>query len=147
MRIATDGYIDLTDARHVRTPGAYVESAEPVPEGEALAFLLSHSFPGHRRVVRPLSLEDRRRIHLALWADSVAERMAMVDRVWRGITAPVSGPTLKTGPQLIQILSFREHRWPLYLDRGRTRVIPDGPGALPGTLAREMLMDFDLKTA
>jgi len=147
MRIATDGYIDLTDARYVRTPGVYAESAEPVPEGEALAFVLSHSFPGHRRVVRPLSLEDRRRIRLALWANSVPERMAMVDRVWRAMTAPVSSPATQTGPKLIQILSYREHRWPLYLDGGRTRVIQDGPGVGPGTLAREMLMDFDLKTA
>lgn len=147
MRIATDGYIDLTDARYVRTPGAYADRAEPVEEGEALAFLLTHSFPGHRRVVRPLSVDDRRRIRLALWADSVSERMALVDRVWRGITAPVTGPVSSTHAQLIQIITYRGRRWPLYLEGGRTRVIPDAPGAPPATLPREMLLDFDLRTA
>ena len=32
---------------------------------EAIAFLLSHSFRGHRRIVRPLSVEERLLSHLA----------------------------------------------------------------------------------
>jgi hypothetical protein len=83
MRIAADGYIDLSDGRRVRTPGYHDHGLEPVPEEEAIAFLLSHSFRGHRRIVRSLSLQERKRIRLALWADSVQERMTLVDRVWR----------------------------------------------------------------
>ncbi|MDE3002318.1 MAG: hypothetical protein OXU33_04455 [Gemmatimonadota bacterium] len=86
MRIAADGYLDLSDSRRVRTPGYYDHGLEPVPEGEAIAFLLSHSFRGHRRVIRPLSIEERKRIRLAMWAESVQERMSLVDRVWRAIT-------------------------------------------------------------
>ncbi|MEX2467649.1 MAG: hypothetical protein WD995_12120 [Gemmatimonadota bacterium] len=146
MRIATDGYIDLSDTRRVRTPGIHTETVEPVPEGEALAFLLSHSFPGHRRVVRPLSVEERRRIRLALWADSVSERMALVDRVWRAITVSVPGPKNPSEPELIQIIRCKARSYPLYLDGTRTRVIADGADA-PSPVARAMIMDFDLKTA
>jgi len=64
----------------VKTPGYHDHGVEPVPEAEAVAFLLSHSFRGHRRVVRPLTIQDRKRIRLALWADSVSERMTLVDR-------------------------------------------------------------------
>lgn len=146
MRIATDGYIDLTDARHVRTPGAHTDNVEPLPEGEALSFLLSHDFPGHRRVVRPLSLEECKRMALARWADSVSERMAIVDRVWRAITVPVQAPSNPAEPELIQILRFRDRDYPLYLDGARTRVIADAK--LKGSgLERSMIMDFDLKIA
>ena len=71
MRISADGFMDLRDTRRVKTPGAQDTGVEPMPEGEALSFLLSHSFPGHRRIVRPLSLTDRKSIRLAVWADSV----------------------------------------------------------------------------
>lgn len=146
MRIATDGYIDLTDARHVRTPGIHVENVLPAPEEEALAFLLSHDFPGHRRIVRPMSEDERKRIALARWADSVSERMAIVDRVWRAITIPVSAPPRTNKPQLVQVLRFRDRSYPLYLDGDRTRVIADRPA--PGTaVARSMTLDFGLKTA
>lgn len=145
MRIATDGYIDLTDAR-IRTPGAHDENVEPLPEGEALSFLLSHDFPGHRRVVRPLSLEERKRIALARLADSVSERMAIVDRVWRAITVPVPAPSDPMRPELIQILRFRDRDYPLYLDDARTRVIVDAKLESKG-LERSMIMDFDLKIA
>jgi hypothetical protein len=146
MRIATDGYIDLSDARHVRTPGVHTEAVEPVPEPEALAFLLSHAFPGHRRVVRPLSVEARRRIRLALWADSVSERMALADRVWRSITVEVPAPKKLGEPQLIQIIVCRDKSYPLYLDGGHTRVIPGRyDDAAPGV--RTMVMDFDVKIA
>src|SRR5210317_817066 len=48
MRVAADGYIDIRDGRRVRTPGIHTEvSVDPMPEAEALSFLLSHSFPGH----------------------------------------------------------------------------------------------------
>jgi len=145
MRIATDGYIDLSDTRHVRTPGVHTESVDPVPEGEALAFLLSHAFPGHRRVVRPLSIEERRRIRLALWADSVSERMALVDRVWRAITVAVPPPKRPDEPELIQVIICRERSYPLYLEGNCTRVIPDRAEA--SSVARSMVMDFDFKVA
>lgn len=146
MRIATDGYIDLTDSRHVRTPGAHADNVEPLPEGEALAFLLSHDFPGHRKVVRPLSIEERKRMALARWADSVSERMALVDRVWRAITVPVATPADPDHPELIQVLRYRDRDYPLCLDGGRTRVIHDREIKSNG-LHRSMIMDFDLKTA
>jgi hypothetical protein len=146
MRIATDGYIDLSDARHVRTPGVNTETVEPVPEGEALAFLLSHTFPGHRRIVRPLSVEERRRIRLALWADSVSERMALVDRVWRSITVSVPGPKDLETPELIQIVVCKKRSYPLYLDGARTRVILDRTEP-SSKMARAMIMDFDYKIA
>jgi hypothetical protein len=68
MRVAADGYIDIRDGRRVRTPGIHEEvSVDPMPEAEALSFLLSHSFPGHRRMVRSLNVSERRRIRLAAW--------------------------------------------------------------------------------
>ena len=82
MRISADGYMDVSDSQRIRTPGYHDHGVEPVPEEEAIAFLLSHIFRGHRRIVRPLSLEERKRMRLALWADSVSERMTLVDRVW-----------------------------------------------------------------
>lgn len=66
LRIAADGFMDLSDRRRVKTPGMTDAGVEAMPEGEALAFLLSHSFPGHRRVVRPMSENDRKNIRLAL---------------------------------------------------------------------------------
>jgi hypothetical protein len=148
MRIAADGYIDLSDGRRVRTPGYHDHGLEPVPEEEAIAFLLSHSFRGHRRVVRPLSLQERKRIRLALWADSVSERMTLVDRVWRAITESVT-PTAGTNePRLIQIVQYGEWAYPLYLDGDVTRVIPLGGTPLadvPSGLIFEL--DLDRKTA
>jgi hypothetical protein len=124
MRVAADGYIDLTDSRRVRTPGYHDHALEPVPEEEALAFLLSHAFRGHRRIVRPLSLQERKRIRLALWADSVQERMTLVDRVWRSITEPVTQATRTGEPELIQVVRLGDWAYPLYLDGDVTRVIP-----------------------
>jgi len=66
MRIAADGYIDLSDGRRVNTPGVHDHGVEPVPEGEALAYLLSHTFPGHRRISRGIRLEERKRVRLAM---------------------------------------------------------------------------------
>lgn len=144
MRIAADGYIDLRDGRRVRTPGYYDHGLEPVPEEEAIAFLLSHSFRGHRRIIRPLSLQERKRIRLALWADSVSERMSLVDRVWRAITEPVAPPTGSKGPHLVQIVRYGNWAYPLYLDGDVTRVIP-----LSGTPLAEVqehvAFEFDLE--
>lgn len=126
MRVAADGYLDISDGRRVRTPGFHDHGLEPVPEEEAIAFLLSHSFRGHRRIVRGLSLQERKRIRLALWADSVSERMTLVDRVWRAISQPVSQSEFTGKPELIQVIRFGDWAYPLYLDGDVTRVIPLG---------------------
>jgi hypothetical protein len=146
MRIAADGYIDLSDGRRVRTPGLHERTLDPVPEGEALSFLLSHSFPGHRRIVRTLSVEACKRIRLALWADSVSERMALVDRVWRSITESIPAPIDPSEPQLVQVIRYQRWAYPLYLDGDVTRVIPSG-GMAVEDVPKELLMDFDRKTA
>jgi hypothetical protein len=148
MRIAADGYIDLSDGRRVRTPGFYDHGLEPVPEEEAVAFLLSHSFRGHRKIVRALSLQERKRIRLALWADSVSERMTLVDRVWRSITEAVQVSTASDEPQLIQVVRYGNWAYPLYLDGDVTRVIPLGGMPLadvPSDLIFEL--DQERKTA
>jgi len=126
MRFASDGYLDLRDPRRVRTPGAFEEEIDPSPETEAVAFLLSHTFPGYRRLVRKLSTADRRKIRLAVWADSVSERMALVDRVWRSVTEPVAPPRDWGQPQLIQVATLAGRGYPLYLDGTVTRVLPHG---------------------
>ena len=144
MRIAADGYIDLTDGRRVRTPGYYDHGLEPVPEEEAIAFLLSHSFRGHRRVVRPLSLQERKRIRLALWADSVSERMTLVDRVWRSITEAVAPPLGTDEPQLIQVIHYGSWAYPLYLDGDVTRVIPLS-GMPAAEVPKHVVFEFDLE--
>ena len=64
MRIHADGYIDLRRSSKIRTPGPVVD-VEPSPEDQAVEFLLSHAFPGHRKVTRPLTEGHRRRIRLA----------------------------------------------------------------------------------
>ena len=148
MRIATDGYIDCRDGRRVRTPGLHADSVGPMPEAEALAFLLSHSFPGHRRVVRPLSLDQRCRIRLAAWADSVSERMALVDRIWRAITEPVLPPATPGEPELVQVVQLGAWAYPVYLDGSVTRILP--PGGIPvGELPSrtEKVFEFDQKSA
>lgn len=127
MRIAADGYIDIRDGRRVRTPGIHQEvQVEPMPEAEALAFLLSHSFRGHRRMIRSLSAAECRRIRLASWADSVSERMALVDRVWRSVTEAVDSPASRGEPTLIQVVQQGPWTYPLYADGSDTRVLPAG---------------------
>jgi hypothetical protein len=141
MRVAADGYIDLSDSRRVRTPGYHDHGVEPVPEEEAIAFLLSHSFRGHRRVIRSLSLAERKRIRLALWADSVSERMTLVDRVWRAITEPIT-VSRSDEPQLVQVVRFGDWAYPLYVDGDVTRVIP--LGGLPlNQVGTEMVFALD----
>ena len=145
MRIAADGYIDLTDSRRVRTPGYHDHRLDPVPEEEAVAFLLSHNFRSHRRIVRPLSLEDRKRIRLALWADSVSERMTLVDRVWRSITEPVMPPVGGSGePHLVQVVRYGSWAYPLYLDGESTRVIPLG-GTPIAEVPAQASFEFDVE--
>lgn len=144
MRIHADGYIDLRDPRRVRTPGLVQKEVEPSPEDEAVSFLLSHAFPGHRKIVRPLSTNHRRRIRLARWADSVQERMNLVDRVWRDITEPVLPPSDPDTPELVQVVLYGSREFPLYLDGGVTRVIPAG-GLARGS--NESIPSLDLKTA
>jgi len=149
MRVATDGFIDLRDGRRVRTPGFHADSVEPMPEGEALAFLLSHSFPGHRRMVRSMTVAERRQIRLAAWADSVAERMSLVDRVWRAVTEPVLPLAGHEGPQFVQVIQYDHWAWSMYLDGGKTRALPYG-GVPAGELEagrKGKILRLDRKTA
>ena len=142
MRIAADGYLDLSDGRRVRTPGYHDHGLEPVPEAEAIAFLLSHSFRGHRRVVRPLSLQERKRIRLALWAESVSERMTLVDRVWRAITVSITPGAGSDEPQLIQVIRHGDWAYPLFLDGDVTRVIPLAGKPLK-EVSQELVFELD----
>jgi len=127
MKISTDGFIDIRNYTKVRTPGIHDIKIDPMPEGEAVAFLLSHSFPGHRRIARPLTSRERRALKRASWAASVNERMSIVDRVWREITTPVPPPSDPEEPELIQIVSVQgEWAYPIYLAGVETRVMPTG---------------------
>jgi hypothetical protein len=127
MRISADGFIDLRQHPRIKTPGFYEIKAEPMPEAEAMAFLLSHSFPGHRKVVRPLTARERARLRMASWADSINERMSLLDKVWRGITKPVPSPVDPSTPQLVQIVRVDgDWAFPIYLDGDETRVLPTG---------------------
>lgn len=144
MRVAADGYIDLSDGRRVRTPGYHDHGVEPVPEEEAIAFLLSHTFRGHRRIIRPMSLQERKRIRLALWADSVSERMTLVDRVWRSITERIDILEASSEPQLIQVVRYGSWAYPLYADEDVTRVIPHG-GMPLADVKETMIFELDLE--
>lgn len=134
MKICADGYMKVgTSKVAVRTPGDYESNVEPVPTKDAIAFLLSHTFPGSRRVCRALKPRDCQMLRRAMWADSVAERMALVDRVWRSITEPVAVRGVQER-RLLQVVQWKnEWAYPLYLERGTTRVIPGG-GVPPGEL-------------
>ena len=144
MRVAADGYLDISDGRRVRTPGYHDHAVEPVPQEEAIAFLLSHTFRGHRRIVRPLSEQERKRIRLALWADSVQERMSLVDRVWRSISERVSPAAGTDEPQLVQVVQYGTWAYPLYLDGDVTRVIPHG-GMPLADVSPELVFELDLE--
>lgn len=134
MRICSDGLILFDEPRRLRMPGPYESAVDPMPEEEAVSFLLSHTFPGRRRIVRPLTPRERRLIRLATWASSVNERMALLDPVWRAITTPVDVPDDASHPVLIQVVEYRG-RWayPLYAKDGTTVVRPAG-----GTAAKEL---------
>ena len=140
MRISTDGFIDVRDHRRVRTPGAYEVEMDPMPEAEAVAFLLSHSFRGHRRIVRPMTLRERRKLRRASWADSINERMSLMDQVWRGITKAVPPPRGAHAPELVQVVRIDEDwAFPIYLDGDETRVLPTG-GVPLGELTTQLGM-------
>lgn len=127
MRISADGFIDIRDHRKIRTPGFYDVETDPMPEAEALAFLLSHSFPGHRRIARDLTLKERRKLKRASWADSVNDRMDLLDQVWRSLTVPMPPPQDPETPKLIQIVRVDgEWAYPIHLDGSETRVLPIG---------------------
>lgn len=126
MKICADGYMKVAVPNRVRTPGDYDSQIEPVPMKDAIAFLLSHTFPGQRRVCRELKPRDCQMLRRAMWADSISERMALVDRVWRSITEAVS-PETKSDPRLIQVIQWKNQwAYPLHLQAETTRVIPSG---------------------
>lgn len=127
MRISTDGFITLENRSYVRTPGASDGGTAPMPEEEAIAFLLSHAFRGARKIVRRMTDAERRQVHLAVWADSVNERMELLDGVWRSITEPVPVDERRSERALLQVVRY-DDRWayPLYFVDGVTRVHPRG---------------------
>lgn len=129
MRFSSDGFLDTRDDGRVRMPGIPdEEELEPLAEKDALSFLLSHAFPGPRRIVRSLSLQHRGTLHRALWAESVNQRMDLVDRVWRAITEPCGRPKQPVDrPQLLQVVLYGDQwAYPLYVQDGSMRVIPAG---------------------
>ena len=147
MRISADGFIDISDGRRVRTPGNHEKHLEPVPEAQALSFLLSHSFPGHRRIVRTISLAERKMIREAQWADSVSERMGIVDRIWRAMTEPALPPSDPSRPELLQVVQLNGWAYPLHVDGNATRVLPLG-GLPAGELGRKnAVLQLDRKSA
>jgi hypothetical protein len=108
-RVHADGFLDISDRRRVRTPGNHEVRVGPAPDAEALAFLLSHIFPDHRKIVRSVTISDRKQIQLAMWADSVSERVGLVDRIWRRITDPIDPDKTLDRPQLVQGGPPRNH--------------------------------------
>ena len=149
-RVHADGFLDISDRRRVRTPGNHVLRVDPARDGEALAFLLSHTFPGHRKVVRSMTVSDLKQIQLAMWADSVSERMGLVDRIWRRITEPITPGTISNQPKLVQVVCYgTSWAYPLYLDGTVTRVLPHG--GVPAPVAKKEMgkkeLPFQLKSA
>lgn len=83
-------------------------------------------------MARAMDVSDRKQIQLAMWAESVSERMAMVDRVWRRISEPVPTPRNPERPKLIQVVRYgNAWAYPLYLDGAVTRVLPHGGVPVP----------------
>jgi hypothetical protein len=145
-RFATDGFLDLRDRRRVRMPGRNDKDIPATPEDEALTFLLSHSFPGHRRIVKKLTESDRKKIQLAIWATTVGERMTLVDSVWRSITQPAAPPADSDQPEQIQVVCYGDGwAYPVCLDGNVTRVVPHG--GLPAAELQPADHALDLKTA
>ena len=146
MRLCTDGYLDLRDNRRVRTPGKFDRYIEPAPEREALDFLFSHVFPNHRRIVRPISIGERRAMKLAIVAGSVGERMTLVDRVWRSMTQAMSPPALLDRPTLIQVVTYGDHwAYKVYLEGVSTRVVPHGLSSTELDIVDIPHLDFRLE--
>jgi len=145
MKISADGFIDVRDHSRIRTPGMHSEKVSPPPQGEALSFLLSHSFPGHRRMVRGLTSSERKQVRLARWARSVQERMALVDRIWRAVSEPVLPPR-SNEPEFLQVVECEGWAFPIYLDGASTRVIPEG-GVPAGEISRDRILRLETSAA
>lgn len=151
-RVHADGYLGISGRRRVRTPGNHEIRVDPAPDAEALAFLLSHTFAGHRKIVRSMNVSDRKQIQFAMWADSVSERMGLVDRIWRRITEPITPGKASVRPKLVQVVRYgTTWAYPLYLDGSVTRVLPHGGVPAPTARASKSLgkkqLDFNLKSA
>jgi hypothetical protein len=100
--------------------------------------LLSHTFPGHLKIVRSGTVSDRKQIQLVMWADSVSERMDLVDRIWRRITEPIAPGKASSRPKLVQLVRCGTYwAYPLYLDGSVTRVLPHG--GMPAPVANKEL--------
>ena len=126
-RVHADGFLDISDRRRVRTPGNHEIRVDPAPDTEVLAFLLSLTFPGHRKIVRSITVSDRKQIQLAMWANSVSERMGLVDRISRRITEPIAPGQTSGRPKLVQVVRYgTSWAYPLYSDGSVTRVLPHG---------------------
>ena len=148
MRFATDGFLDCRESGRVRMPGAYDEEMDALPERRALSFLLSHSFPGPRTIVRALSEANRKTLRRAQLADSVNHRMNLVDRVWREITEPAYGVAPSEEPQLLQIVMYGDlWAYPLYLVGDRMEVAPEGGLPVGKLQRRKKAPRIDLQSA
>ncbi len=144
MRISADGFIHVRRGTKVKTPGRFDSKVEPIGEPEALAFLLSHTFAGHRKIVRAPNAGERRKLRIASWADSVNDRMDLVDRVWRAITVPVMSTKYLDEPELIQVVSYLGTYYPVYLDGQVTRILPNGGSTDPMLVPGNGATDLDL---
>ncbi len=83
--------------------------------------------PGTGASSGPSSQRERMRLKRASWADSVSERMGLLDQVWRGITIPVPPPRAYGEAELVQIVRVEgEWAYPIYLTGEETRVLPTG---------------------
>ena len=99
-----------------------------------------------------MNVSDRKQIQLAMWADSVSERMGLVDRIWRRITEPITPGKTLIRPKLVQVVRYgTTWAYPLYLDGSVTRVLPHGGVPAPTARASKSLgkkqLDFNLKSA
>ena len=97
-----------------------------------------------------MTVSDRKQIQLAIWADSVSERMGLVDRVWRRITEPITPGKISTRPKWVQVVSYdTSWAYPLYLDDSVTRVLPHGgvPAPVTNKEIGKKHLQFQLKSA
>ncbi len=97
-----------------------------------------------------MTVSDLKQIQLAMWADSVSERMGLVDRIWRRITEPITPGTMPNRPKLVQVVCYgTSWAYPLYLDGTVTRVLPHG--GVPAPVAKKEMgkkeLQFQLKSA
>jgi hypothetical protein len=97
-------------------------------------------------MVRALRDGERRRIRLAMWADSVSERMDLVDRIWRAVTEPALPPKSMEVPELLQVVEFRGWAFPIYLDGPCTRVIPTD-GVPLGEVTEDRILHLETASA